>query len=103
MFCGHFNFQICSAGNIDMAAFCWAGWYLILIFTSSIYFLYQVWPWESVRNKLRDALTELCVASDVLTIATKVSSSCEFRLVTYDASCMSRKCMLGISGKITGF
>jgi len=30
-----------------------------------------VWPWESVRNKLRDALTELCVASDVLTIATK--------------------------------
>jgi len=30
-----------------------------------------VWPWESVRNKLRDALTELCVASDVLTIASK--------------------------------
>ena len=32
-----------------------------------------VWPWESVRNKLRDALTELCVASDVLTIASKVT------------------------------
>jgi len=30
-----------------------------------------VWPWESVRNKIRTALTELCVVSDVLTIATK--------------------------------
>jgi len=34
-------------------------------------FSQPVWPWESVRNKLRDALTELCVASDVLSIATK--------------------------------
>merc|ERR1740128_1368016 len=34
-------------------------------------FSQPVWPWESVRNKLRDALTELCVASDVLTIASK--------------------------------
>jgi hypothetical protein len=33
---------------------------------------FSVWPWESVRNKLRDALTEICVASDVLAIATKV-------------------------------
>merc|ERR1719228_1768689 len=34
-------------------------------------FSQPVWPWESVRNKLRDTLTELCVASDVLSIATK--------------------------------
>jgi len=34
-------------------------------------FSQPVWPWESVRNKLQDTLTELCVASDVLTIATK--------------------------------
>ena len=30
-----------------------------------------VWPWESTRNKLRDALTELSVLSDVITVATK--------------------------------
>lgn len=29
------------------------------------------WPWESCRNKLRDALTELSVLSDVITVATK--------------------------------
>lgn len=29
------------------------------------------WPWESTRNKLRNALTELCVLSDVLAVATK--------------------------------
>ncbi|CAG9785423.1 unnamed protein product [Diatraea saccharalis] len=27
------------------------------------------WPWESVRNKLRNALTEVCVLADVLNIA----------------------------------
>jgi len=34
-------------------------------------FSQPVWPWESVRNKLRESLTELCVASDVLSISTK--------------------------------
>ena len=34
-------------------------------------FQQPAWPWESVRNALRSALTELCVASDVLAIATK--------------------------------
>jgi len=34
-------------------------------------FQQPVWPWESVRNALRSALTELCVASDVLAISTK--------------------------------
>lgn len=29
----------------------------------------NLWPWDSVRNKLRDALTEVCVLSDVLAIA----------------------------------
>lgn len=29
----------------------------------------NVWPWDSVRNKLRDALTELCVLSDVVSVA----------------------------------
>ena len=29
------------------------------------------WPWESVRDKLKDALTEINVLSDVLAIATK--------------------------------
>ncbi|XP_047987382.1 mediator of RNA polymerase II transcription subunit 17 [Leguminivora glycinivorella] len=27
------------------------------------------WPWDSVRNKLRDALTQVCVLADVLSIA----------------------------------
>ena len=34
-------------------------------------FQQAVWPWESVRNQLRSALTELAVASDVLSISTK--------------------------------
>ncbi|KAJ8672584.1 hypothetical protein QAD02_003843 [Eretmocerus hayati] len=29
----------------------------------------SLWPWDSVRNKLRSALTEVCVLADVLTIA----------------------------------
>ena len=29
------------------------------------------WPWESVRDHLRDALAEVSVLSDVLTIATR--------------------------------
>ncbi|XP_063699242.1 mediator of RNA polymerase II transcription subunit 17 [Culicoides brevitarsis] len=28
-----------------------------------------LWPWDSVRNKLKDAFTEVCVLSDVLSIA----------------------------------
>ena len=35
-------------------------------------FQQPVWPWESVRNALRSALTEFCVASDVLSVSTKV-------------------------------
>ena len=27
------------------------------------------WPWDSVRNKLRSAMTEVCVLADVITIA----------------------------------
>ena len=34
----------------------------------------QQWEWESVRNKLRDALTEMSVLSDVITVATKVNT-----------------------------
>ena len=33
--------------------------------------LTQQWPWESVRNKLRDALTEMSVLSDVIAFSTK--------------------------------
>lgn len=29
----------------------------------------SLWPWDSVRNKLRNALTEVSVLADVLTIA----------------------------------
>ncbi|XP_038214419.1 mediator of RNA polymerase II transcription subunit 17 [Zerene cesonia] len=29
----------------------------------------NLWPWDSVRNKLRNALTEVCVLADVLSIA----------------------------------
>ncbi|XP_037088914.1 mediator of RNA polymerase II transcription subunit 17-like [Pollicipes pollicipes] len=32
-------------------------------------FQQPAWPWESVRNKIRDAYTEVCVLSDVLSIA----------------------------------
>ena len=31
----------------------------------------KTWPWESVRNKLRDAHTEMSVLHDVITISTK--------------------------------
>ena len=31
----------------------------------------QQWPWESVRNHLRDALTEMSVLSDVIAVSTK--------------------------------
>lgn len=27
------------------------------------------WPWDSVRNKLRSALTEVCVLADVITVS----------------------------------
>lgn len=29
----------------------------------------SLWPWDSVRNKLKDAYTEICVLSDVISIA----------------------------------
>ncbi|XP_037806730.1 mediator of RNA polymerase II transcription subunit 17 [Lucilia sericata] len=29
----------------------------------------SLWPWDSVRNKLNDALTEVCVLADVISIA----------------------------------
>lgn len=29
----------------------------------------SLWPWDAVRNKLRSALTEVCVLADVLAIA----------------------------------
>lgn len=29
----------------------------------------SLWPWDSVRNKLRNALQEVCVLADVLAIA----------------------------------
>lgn len=29
----------------------------------------NLWPWDSVRNKLREAMTEVCVLSDVLSVA----------------------------------
>lgn len=29
----------------------------------------SLWPWDSVRNKLRNALTEVSVLADVITIA----------------------------------
>lgn len=28
-----------------------------------------LWPWDSVRNNLRSALTEMCVLYDVLSVA----------------------------------
>jgi mediator of RNA polymerase II transcription subunit 17 len=30
---------------------------------------FNVWPWDSVRNRLKSAFTEVCVLSDVITIA----------------------------------
>ncbi|XP_067009669.1 mediator of RNA polymerase II transcription subunit 17 [Anabrus simplex] len=35
----------------------------------SLTFQSSLWPWDSVRNKLRNALTEVCVLHDVLAIA----------------------------------
>jgi len=29
----------------------------------------SLWPWDAVRNKLKDALTEICVLSDVISVA----------------------------------
>ena len=47
----------------------------------------QQWEWESVRNKLRDALTEMSVLSDVITVATKVSRCTD--IFAYSDTCYS--------------
>lgn len=36
---------------------------------AAAHFQSSLWPWDSVRNKLKDAFTEVCVLSDVLAIA----------------------------------
>ncbi|XP_055595280.1 mediator of RNA polymerase II transcription subunit 17-like [Uranotaenia lowii] len=36
---------------------------------SAAHFQSSLWPWDSVRNKLKEAYTEVCVLSDVLSIA----------------------------------
>lgn len=36
---------------------------------ATAHFQSSLWPWDSVRNKLKEAYTEVCVLSDVLSIA----------------------------------
>ncbi|KAL1381304.1 hypothetical protein pipiens_013571 [Culex pipiens pipiens] len=36
---------------------------------SAAHFQSSLWPWDSVRNKLKEAFTEVCVLSDVLAVA----------------------------------
>lgn len=37
-------------------------------FKGTVKFQPSLWPWDSVRNNLRSALTEMCVLYDVLTV-----------------------------------
>lgn len=36
--------------------------------TGTVKFQPSLWPWDSVRNNLRSALTEMCVLHDVLSV-----------------------------------
>lgn len=36
--------------------------------TGTVKFQPSLWPWDSVRNNLRSALTEMCVLYDVLSV-----------------------------------
>lgn len=38
------------------------------VFSGLVKFQPSLWPWDSVRNNLRSALTEMCVLYDVLSI-----------------------------------
>lgn len=38
------------------------------LFLGLVKFQPSLWPWDSVRNNLRSALTEMCVLYDVLSI-----------------------------------
>lgn len=40
-------------------------WFL---YTGQVKFQPSLWPWDSVRNNLRSALTEMCVLYDVLSV-----------------------------------
>lgn len=37
-------------------------------YTGTVKFQPSLWPWDSVRNNLRSALTEMCVLHDVLSV-----------------------------------
>lgn len=37
-------------------------------YTGTVKFQPSLWPWDSVRNNLRSALTEMCVLNDVLSV-----------------------------------
>lgn len=38
------------------------------VFLATVKFQPSLWPWDSVRNNLRSALTEMCVLYDVLNV-----------------------------------
>lgn len=38
------------------------------VFPGTVKFQPSLWPWDSVRNNLRSALTEMCVLYDVLSV-----------------------------------
>lgn len=39
-----------------------------LLLSGTVKFQPSLWPWDSVRNNLRSALTEMCVLHDVLSV-----------------------------------
>lgn len=39
-----------------------------VLLTGTVKFQPSLWPWDSVRNNLRSALTEMCVLHDVLSV-----------------------------------
>ena len=41
---------------------------VFVLFSGLVKFQPSLWPWDSVRNNLRSALTEMCVLYDVLSI-----------------------------------
>lgn len=44
------------------------GWICFSAYIGTVKFQPSLWPWDSVRNNLRSALTEMCVLHDVLSV-----------------------------------
>lgn len=64
---------MCSSGdvfsrNTSFSAELWSHSRWLRLVAGAVKFQPSLWPWDSVRNNLRSALTEMCVLHDVLSV-----------------------------------